>query len=294
MTGFSSGWQGCSSGFPSGFPFGKSLGAALPALGKPRPSLLFYLDEPNIILFSNWKCSVWSALRFHTQSAPTKFAQLWVSVVPLLLRKQHKIISWYDMLSIMEKIRGFLIRVDGLYFSLYFSPISSPIFSPLFHFIPFPRTHHLSLLCLALLIPPFFLPWFSPLLHLPHFLEPIISPFYVSLIWFPLSLSLNYLQFLWSNILPPLNLTPAISLPQFHFLNFPPAISLPWIHYCNFNPIFLFLKFFSKFCLPNFLAPLFHLLECFTHNFSPPFWSMLNFSFFQHWAVVLSPFPTYF
>ena len=45
-TGFSSGWQGCSSGFPSGFALGKSLGAALPALGKPRPSLLFYLDYP--------------------------------------------------------------------------------------------------------------------------------------------------------------------------------------------------------------------------------------------------------
>ena len=32
------------SGFPSGFAFGKSLGAALPALGKPPSSLLFYLD----------------------------------------------------------------------------------------------------------------------------------------------------------------------------------------------------------------------------------------------------------
>ena len=31
-------------GFPSGFAPGKSLGAALPALGKPRLSLLFYLD----------------------------------------------------------------------------------------------------------------------------------------------------------------------------------------------------------------------------------------------------------
>ena len=41
---FSSGWQGCSSGFPSGFALGKSLGAALPALGKPPPSLLFYSD----------------------------------------------------------------------------------------------------------------------------------------------------------------------------------------------------------------------------------------------------------
>ena len=29
-------------GFPSGFAFGKSLGAALPALGKPRPSRPFY------------------------------------------------------------------------------------------------------------------------------------------------------------------------------------------------------------------------------------------------------------
>ena len=43
-TGFSSGWQGCSSGFPSGFTLWKSLGAALSAVGKPRPSLLFYLD----------------------------------------------------------------------------------------------------------------------------------------------------------------------------------------------------------------------------------------------------------
>ena len=31
-------------GFPSVFALGKSLEAALPALGKPRPSLLFYLD----------------------------------------------------------------------------------------------------------------------------------------------------------------------------------------------------------------------------------------------------------
>ena len=35
---------GCSLGIPSGFALGKSLGAALPALGKPHPSLLFYLD----------------------------------------------------------------------------------------------------------------------------------------------------------------------------------------------------------------------------------------------------------
>ena len=39
-----SSWQGCSLGFPLGFALGKSFGAALPALGKPRPSLLFYLD----------------------------------------------------------------------------------------------------------------------------------------------------------------------------------------------------------------------------------------------------------
>ena len=31
------------------FDLGKSLGAALPALGKPRPSLLFYLDLPNLV-----------------------------------------------------------------------------------------------------------------------------------------------------------------------------------------------------------------------------------------------------
>ena len=43
-TEFSLGWQGCSSGFPSGFAL-----AALSALGKPRPSLLFYFDEPNMI-----------------------------------------------------------------------------------------------------------------------------------------------------------------------------------------------------------------------------------------------------
>ena len=65
---FSSGWQGYSSGFPLGFALKKSLGAALgkslgaalgkslgavlgkslrvalPALGKLRPPLLFYLD----------------------------------------------------------------------------------------------------------------------------------------------------------------------------------------------------------------------------------------------------------
>ena len=42
-TGFSSGWPGCSEGFSSGFDLGKSLRAALPALEKPRSSLLFYL-----------------------------------------------------------------------------------------------------------------------------------------------------------------------------------------------------------------------------------------------------------
>ena len=36
-------------GFPSGFDLGESLGATLPALGKPRPSLLFYLDCHNIV-----------------------------------------------------------------------------------------------------------------------------------------------------------------------------------------------------------------------------------------------------
>ena len=49
MTWFSSGWQGCSSGFPMGFALWKSLRAAPPALGKPRPSLLFYLDLPNLV-----------------------------------------------------------------------------------------------------------------------------------------------------------------------------------------------------------------------------------------------------
>ena len=43
-TGFSSGWQGYSLGFLLGFALRKSLGAALTALRKPRPSLLFYLD----------------------------------------------------------------------------------------------------------------------------------------------------------------------------------------------------------------------------------------------------------
>ena len=43
-TGFSSGRQGCSSEFTSVFALGKSLGTALPPLGKPHPSLLFYLD----------------------------------------------------------------------------------------------------------------------------------------------------------------------------------------------------------------------------------------------------------
>ena len=33
-----------SSGFPMGFALGKFLGAAMPALGKHNPSLLFYLD----------------------------------------------------------------------------------------------------------------------------------------------------------------------------------------------------------------------------------------------------------
>ena len=43
-TGCSKGWQGCSEGFPNGEAWGKSRGAALPARGKPHPSLLFYLD----------------------------------------------------------------------------------------------------------------------------------------------------------------------------------------------------------------------------------------------------------
>ena len=45
-TGFSLGWQGSSLRFPSAFNVGKSLEAALPALGKPVFSLLFYLDYP--------------------------------------------------------------------------------------------------------------------------------------------------------------------------------------------------------------------------------------------------------
>ena len=43
-TGFSLGWQGYSLGFSSGSSLRKSLRTALPALIKPRPSLLFYLD----------------------------------------------------------------------------------------------------------------------------------------------------------------------------------------------------------------------------------------------------------
>ena len=43
-TGFSVGWQGYSEGFPEGKARGKSPGTALPVQGKPRPSLLFYLD----------------------------------------------------------------------------------------------------------------------------------------------------------------------------------------------------------------------------------------------------------
>ena len=41
-----SGWQSWSLAFPSSFSLGKSLGAALPALGKPCLSFLFYLDYP--------------------------------------------------------------------------------------------------------------------------------------------------------------------------------------------------------------------------------------------------------
>ena len=56
------GWQGCSSRFPSGFALGKSLGAALPSLGKPRPSLVLYLDYPSLCLCSgcNGNLGVWS------------------------------------------------------------------------------------------------------------------------------------------------------------------------------------------------------------------------------------------
>ena len=43
-TGFSKSWKGCSEGFPEGEAQGKSRGAALPALGKPRPFRLFYLE----------------------------------------------------------------------------------------------------------------------------------------------------------------------------------------------------------------------------------------------------------
>ena len=43
-TWFSKGLQGCSEGFPEGEARGKSRGAALPALGKPRPTRLFYWD----------------------------------------------------------------------------------------------------------------------------------------------------------------------------------------------------------------------------------------------------------
>ena len=46
--GFSEGLQGCSEGFPEGEDRGKSKGAALPALGKPRPSRLFYSDLHSI------------------------------------------------------------------------------------------------------------------------------------------------------------------------------------------------------------------------------------------------------
>ena len=81
----------------------------------------------------------------------------------------------------------------------------------------------------------------------------------------------NCLQFLWSNILPPLNITPAISLPQFHSLNFPPVNSfLQFLSHISISEVFL------KILSPNVLAPLFHLLEFFTHNFSSPFWSMLK------------------
>ena len=37
-------WNHKLSVYPSGFALGKSLGAALPGLGKPRPSLLFCMD----------------------------------------------------------------------------------------------------------------------------------------------------------------------------------------------------------------------------------------------------------
>ena len=49
-----------------------------------------------------------------------------------------------------------------------------------------------TLVCTSL---PFHLPFSLPYSILPHFLEPIISPFNVSLIEFPLSLSLNSLPY---------------------------------------------------------------------------------------------------
>ena len=47
-TGFSEGWQGCSERFPQGEARGKFRGAALPARGKPCPSLLLYSDYHSI------------------------------------------------------------------------------------------------------------------------------------------------------------------------------------------------------------------------------------------------------
>ena len=69
-TEFSLGWQGCSSGFPLAFALVKSLGAALPALGKTRASLFFYLDPLYL------KCFVFFAFSIAIQAGYHRFYSL--------------------------------------------------------------------------------------------------------------------------------------------------------------------------------------------------------------------------
>ena len=91
------------------------------------------------------------------------------------------------------------------------------------------------------------------------------------------------------NICDPTFCLPWISLLQFHSYNFTPSISLPQFPSRKFIPV-ISLPYFSFWSIsPNFssklVAPSFHILEFFTHNFSPLFWSMLKLLLLSTWTL---------
>ena len=119
----------------------------------------------------------------------------------------------------------------------------------------------------------------------PSFNSPFLSPLILSPITFyPISWNPSSLPFMSPsfnspfvsplivfNFCDPTVCLPWISLLQFHSLNFPPVNSfLQFLSHISISEVFL------QILSPKFLAPLFHLLEFFTHNFSSPFWSMLK------------------